>query len=202
MIDKLIAASSVGAALADVKARGIDAHLADVEPPPPKKKRKKSTPLTHRALAELRKRGWTAQVVERRLPRTFTTVDLFGVIDVVAIAPPDAQCDYPRIMGIQVTDGTSHANRRTKILAEPRALEWVKAGGRLELWSYSKRGAANKRKLWALRIETYEEMLGTPARSNSVDPLISKIAALCNNGANLSAADTITKISNVLGVPF
>jgi hypothetical protein len=30
-IDELIAASSIGTALADIKTRGIDAHLADLE---------------------------------------------------------------------------------------------------------------------------------------------------------------------------
>lgn len=129
----------------------------------PPKKRKKSTPLNARTLAELRKRGWTAQVVERRLPRTFTTVDLFGVIDIVAIAPPfdkdgNGWPEPGAIVGIQACAGGDHATRRAKILAEPRAQEWIDAGGRLELWSWSKRGAAGKRKLWTLRVETYAEM--------------------------------------------
>ncbi len=175
-IDELIAKSSVGAALADIKARGIDAHLVDLEAEmAPKKRRKKSTSPTQRTLDELRKRGWTAQVVEKRLPRTFTTVDLFGVIDVVGIVPP-----MPRgpvgalvmpgvtrgaILGIQATSGTNHASRRAKILAEPRAKEWVEAGGRLELWTWSQRvahkqdGSKAKRPRWTLRVETYQEMV-------------------------------------------
>jgi len=49
-----------------------------------------------RALAECRRRGWPAQTVEQRIPHTFITRDLFGVIDIVALAGP-------RIIGIQVT---------------------------------------------------------------------------------------------------
>lgn len=135
-----------------------DAEVAIGAPPPTKKKRKKPTPLSRRALDEMRKRGWTAQVVEKWNSHAKVRIDLFGVIDIVAIAPPDEQHDRPRIVGIQVTDGTSHSKHRDKIVAEPRALEWFKAGGRLELWSYSKRGDAGKRKLWTLRVETYAQM--------------------------------------------
>lgn len=131
----------------------------------PKKRRKKSTSPTQRTLAELRKRGWTAQVVERRLPRTFTTVDLFGVIDVVAIVPSESPAmpslKPGAILGIQATTGAHHADRRAKILAEPRALEWLEAHGRLELWTWSPRVARNKdgmkskRPCWTLRVEAF-----------------------------------------------
>lgn len=135
----------------------------------PKAKRRKGTSPTARTLAELRKRGWTAQVVERPWNKfSKVTLDLFGVIDLIAIVPPDGdilsgqQLQSGAILGIQatghITGGGNHAARRTKILAEPRAAEWVAAGGRLELWSWSKRGAAGKRKLWTLRVETYAEM--------------------------------------------
>lgn len=140
----------------------------------PKKKRKSSISPTSRTLAELRKRGWTAQVVEQHLPfpKPFGTKrDLFGVIDIVAIVPATADpVDLPyrdaaglagAILGIQATSaltGGNHSARRTKILAEPRARAWVEAGGRLELWSWSKRGDRGKAKRWTLRVETYEEM--------------------------------------------
>lgn len=137
-----------------------DAPEAEEPAPAPKAKRKKSTPLNARSLAECRKRGWTAQVVERRLPRTFTTVDLFGVIDIVAIAAVPGR---KVILGIQACAGTDHAKRRDKILAEPRVAEWIAANGHLELWSWSKRGAAGKRKLWTLRVETYAEMVAGAA---------------------------------------
>lgn len=126
-----------------------------------KPKRKASTSPTQRTLAELRKRGWTAGVVEQfvRFPAPGHRRDLFGVIDLIAIDPGledgDAPDRRPGILAIQACAGPSHATRRDKILAEPRARQWVEAGGRLELWSWSKRGDLGKRKLWTLRVETF-----------------------------------------------
>ena len=138
---------------------------------PPKAKRRKGKSPTQRTLDELRRRGWTAQVVERPWNKfSKVTLDLFGVIDLVAIVPPSKE--YPpyghlpgAILGIQATTGTNHASRRTKILAEPRAKEWVDAGGRLELWTWSQRvaykanGSKSVRPAWTLRVETYAEMV-------------------------------------------
>jgi len=101
---------------------------------------------TQRTLAECKRRGWPANVVEQRVPRVFITRDLFNCIDIVAIA------DHA-ILGIQATSGTNHAARRAKILAEPRALQWLQAGARFEVWSWSKRGPRGKRKLWTLRVQ-------------------------------------------------
>lgn len=115
---------------------------------------------TQRTLAECRKRGWYVQVVERWNPYAHVRHDLFGVIDLVAIAKPDMitppYCST--LLAIQACAGSSHAARRDKILAEPRARAWVEAGGRLELWSWSKRGERGKRKRWTLRVETYQDM--------------------------------------------
>lgn len=104
------------------------------------------TSPTQRTLAELRKNGYTAQVVERWNPHAKVRVDLFGVIDLLALLPD-------RILGIQACAGASHAARRTKILDEPRARQWLQAGAALECWSWSKRGARGKRKTWTLRVE-------------------------------------------------
>lgn len=129
---------------------------------------------TQRTLAECKRRGWTAQVVERRIPFNNVTVDLFGCIDIVAIVPalPPKRCtccaymagecmcgawDRDRdstIIGIQACAGSSHAARRTKALAEPRLKAWLEAGARFEIWSFSKRGARGKRKTWQLRAES------------------------------------------------
>lgn len=123
---------------------------------------------TARTLVECRKRGWIAQCVEQTIPHTFIKRDLFGVIDIVAVT---ATCDrhvlspggvdkltveWPAILGIQATSNNTsgnHSARRTKILAEPRALKWIEAGGRLEVWSWAKQGARGKAKRWTLRIE-------------------------------------------------
>lgn len=141
--------------------------MTDIAPAAPTKRRKGASP-TARSLAELRKRGWPAGVVEKfvRFPPPGHHVDLFGVIDVVAIVTAlDGKCAGVPMgvatLGIQACAGGNgdHARRRTKILAEPRAQQWVEAGNRLELWSWSKRGGAATRKLWTLRVETYAEML-------------------------------------------
>lgn len=126
----------------------------------PRKKRRKGTSPTARTLAECRKRGWIAQNVEQfvRFPPPGHRLDLFGVIDIVAIAPagavaPSSNCNT---IGIQATASAAHhAHRRDKILAEPRAKAWVEAGNGLELWSWSKRGDRGARKLWTLRVEVF-----------------------------------------------
>jgi len=143
----------------------------------------KTTP-TQRTLAELKRRGWTRQVVEHWQSFSRRRIDLFGVIDVVALTPKyediggvccvlkrpyattfgDGSFTCPScltqntfrpgvIVGIQACAGASHAARRAKILAEPRAQQWLEAGARLEIWSFSKTGPRGKRKTWTLRIE-------------------------------------------------
>jgi hypothetical protein len=74
-------------------------------------------------------------------------VDLFGVIDLVAVKQGVG------IIGIQACAGGSHAARRAKAQAEPRLLEWLLSGGRFEVWSVAKQGARGKRKVWTVRRE-------------------------------------------------
>lgn len=101
---------------------------------------------TQRTLAECRKRGWTAAVVERWNPHARIRQDLFGCIDIVALTPNG-------ILGIQACAGSSHVARMTKSLAEPRLSAWRDAGGGFAVWSWAKRGARGKRKTWTLREE-------------------------------------------------
>ena len=102
---------------------------------------------TSRTLAAIRKLGGIAGVVEKRVPgMPHITQDLFGFIDIVCLLGPN-------IIGIQATDSTNHSHRRDKILAEPRALAWLKAGGLIEIWSWSMTGARGERKLWTARKE-------------------------------------------------
>lgn len=118
----------------------------------PKKKRKKTTSPTARSLAECRKRGWTAQVVEKWNMHAKVLQDLFGCIDIVAITPDG-------ILGIQATSDNTGGNayrRVEKILAEPRAKKWIEAGGKLHVWSWAKRGGLGKRKLWELRTQVID----------------------------------------------
>lgn len=156
-----------------------DDDSPEAEEPAPRKKRKKPASPSAMTLKECAKRGWIAGVVERfvRFPPPGHKVDLFGVIDIVAIVTEIAEVAYmigeepPRravaTIGIQATTNTGghHAKHRTKILAEPRARAWVEAGNRLELWTWAKQGAAGKRKLWTLRVEVFtpESWSATPA---------------------------------------
>jgi len=112
----------------------------DPEPAP----RRRPTSHIPRALAELRKRGYVAAVVERRT-WTNTTVDLFGAFDIVGTHLGHG------ILGVQVTVGAAHAEHLRKMLGEPRLAAWLRAGGRAALWSYAKQGAEDERKLWTLR---------------------------------------------------
>ncbi len=144
------------------------AELDALDPPPaPKAKRKKSTSPTQRTLEECRKRKLPAQVVERWNPHARVRQDLFGVIDVVVLVPPvhfdNGTTMRGEIVGLQACAGASHAARRDKILAEPRARLWVEAGGRLELWSWSLRGDRGKAKRWTLRVEAFTVESWAPA---------------------------------------
>lgn len=99
---------------------------------------------TQRTLAECKRRGWTAQVVERWNSHARVRQDLFGCIDVLAITPSG-------MIGIQACAGSSHAARLAKCRAEPRVAAWLGAGARLFVWSWAKQGARGKRKTWRLR---------------------------------------------------
>lgn len=103
---------------------------------------------TARALADLRKLGAVAATVEKWIPFTKRRLDLFGFADILYVLGVN-------IVLVQVTSGSggNHANRRAKILAEPRARTWLEAGGLIELWSYAKQGPRGKAKRWTRRLE-------------------------------------------------
>lgn len=105
-----------------------------------------------RALAECRRLGYVAAVVERFNAHSFHKNDMHGFADLVV----NGRGAGSGPLALQVTGSTSggnHAARRAKILAEPRAELWLRDGGHIEVWSFSKRGAAGKRKLYELRRE-------------------------------------------------
>ena len=103
---------------------------------PPKKKRRPSVSLKQRSVLMLRRQGFDTADVERRIPRSFVTVDLFNFADLVAI-----RADVPGVLAIQSTSTSNQAARVKKIIAEPRALTWLRAGNRIEVhgWLKSKR---------------------------------------------------------------
>lgn len=106
---------------------------------------------TQRTLAELRARGYEAEVVERWNQFAKRRVDLFGCIDIVACkaASGGAMWAPGSIIGIQCTSGSNHAARLEKARQEPRLQAWLAAGGQFAVWSWRK-SAAGK---WVLREE-------------------------------------------------
>ena len=101
----------------------------------------KTTP-TQRTLARLRAEGYTAEVVEKRLPRCFITRDLFGCIDVLAVRPGSPP------LGVQCTTRTNQAARYTKAVALPELRTWLASGALFEVWGWAKVGARGKAKRW------------------------------------------------------
>lgn len=112
---------------------------------------------TSRTLAKLKSRGIPAQVVEKWIaikghPGGGVRRDLFNIIDIVALRG----C----IWGIQATSAANVSKRIEKINAEPLALEWIRAGGSLSVFGWSKKGKRGKRKLWACRVMVAEVLPG------------------------------------------
>lgn len=77
--------------------------------------------------------------------------DLFGFIDIVALYPEGER----RIVGVQSTGPSGHAEHRRKILGIPEAVTWLRAGGRIELWSWRKvpKDSGSRVLVWQPRIE-------------------------------------------------
>lgn len=73
---------------------------------------------TQRTLALLRKHGWTVQVVERWCAFSRRRIDLFGIIDILAI---NANCT----IGIQTTSGSCMSARIKKALANDALKVWL-----------------------------------------------------------------------------
>jgi hypothetical protein len=60
----------------------------------------------------------------------------------------------PGVLAIQACadNGGAVAERVRKIEAAPICGPWLRAGNRIEVWGWGKRGAAGKRKVWTLRV--------------------------------------------------
>lgn len=105
---------------------------------------------TERTMRWLKRQGYTPGLVERRLPFAFTTADLFGVIDIVAMKAGEP------LVGVQATSGSEHAAHLRKIVESEHAPTWLRAGGRLWLVSWAMRckgGVRGARKVWTPRVQ-------------------------------------------------
>lgn len=87
---------------------------------------------TQRTLQALRKQGYKCAIVEKWNPHAHIRQDLFGIIDILALAPGE-------VVGVQ-SAGTSFSEHEHKLLEEKReeCLTWLEAGGKLQLWGWRK----------------------------------------------------------------
>ena len=102
---------------------------------------------TARTLAWLRAQGATADVVERRIPHSFVTKDLFGFLDILALEPGKAG-----VLGVQTTSNSNMAARVKKINGEPRSALWRACGNRIQVIGWAKRGPRGRRKVWTASV--------------------------------------------------
>ena len=104
---------------------------------------------TSRSLKYLRDMGYEAQVVEKYSAFSHKYTDLFGIIDIVAVRPPDKSPHRKgEIAGIQTTSAGHIAARIKKAQEEPRLVTWLLAGGTFYVHGWSKKGKKGARKLW------------------------------------------------------
>lgn len=83
--------------------------------------------------------------------------DLFGFIDIVAI-------ENGAIVGIQTTSDREVARHRDKIIDECRhaAMEWLRAGGLIQIWGWSKPKHRWTVRVVAVTIEDFPRMVPRP----------------------------------------
>jgi hypothetical protein len=88
---------------------------------------------TAKTMSALRAEGYTVHRAEYFHYFAKKRFDMGGFGDVIAwrAEPPD-------ILVVQATDMQHRGEHLKKIDENPKAAEWVKAGGRLELWSWRK----------------------------------------------------------------
>lgn len=101
---------------------------------------------TERSLAFFRDQGRTVAVVEKfvRFPPPGHRVDLFGVIDILAIGGGV-------VIGCQTTSGSNAAARVAKILASPHFETMRTSGIKLVVHAWRKVGPRGKRKTWEVK---------------------------------------------------
>lgn len=98
---------------------------------------------TSRTINYLDAMGIRAGNVERYVHQVRKRYDLFGFLDVIACYP---DC----IAGLQITSTSNRSARVKKICGERKqeALDFLASNGHIEVWGWSKKGKAGKRKLW------------------------------------------------------
>ena len=106
------------------------------------------TPM-ERTLKLFKSRGYLCGIVERFIPARKIKIDLFGIIDLVAVAEHE-------ILGVQVC-GSDFAPHVAKILGSETALPWLRAGGGLVLvgWTCRKGRKGRFRPKYEARVRRF-----------------------------------------------
>lgn len=100
-----------------------------------------------RTLAELKKRGFTAHIVEKWNSFIKIRQDFGGFADVLAYKK-----DYPGVLAINCCLDNGEVNAHVvKYEVMENVRTWLTSGNRLEVWGWGIRGERGKRKLWTLR---------------------------------------------------
>lgn len=82
---------------------------------------------------ELEAGGWMTAKVEFYNAYIKRMNDLFGIIDVLGVNPLTKE-----VIGVQATSRENVSARVAKIQASPKAVKWLRAGLRLEVWGWDK----------------------------------------------------------------
>lgn len=97
-----------------------------------------------RTMEYLREIGATPVVVEHYHKWARRKIDIWGA-DILAV-------HGRMLLAIQATTDDHHADRVTKSLDNPDVINWLRIGAGFYVYSWGKKGARGKRKLWKLKI--------------------------------------------------
>ena len=110
-------------------------------------KKKASISPMQRSLKELRKQGYLCAITEKYNFFIHIRQDLFGIADIIALKGNQT-------LAVQTTsdDGGNISAHSKKIKANPNYKFIKKAGWKIEIWGWGKKGKRGKKKLWQCRI--------------------------------------------------
>jgi hypothetical protein len=100
-----------------------------------KKKRKKAQSCNDLSVKYLTRLGYLCHIVEKRIPGTFITKDMYGFIDILAVRPGE-------ILGVQSTSW-DHVSHRVNKIAEHENVGRVRESGMrivVHGWKRTKQG--------------------------------------------------------------
>jgi hypothetical protein len=100
---------------------------------------------TERTLAELRRHGYIAAVVEHWNPWAKIRQDLYGFMDVLAVKAGETG-----VLGVQCTTSSNALSRLRKAKESPVLAVWLASSNQFEVWGWAKRGCRGARKVWTL----------------------------------------------------